>query len=104
MTVFKDYEGHQVVLTDLAEQHINSGHYEIRDLGVREVIEGALAYPDIVTSHNQALHYFQMRLNTQFGDKYIRVVVTEDAGARYVRTAYITSRVGRGVVVWERET
>jgi hypothetical protein len=102
MTVFTDYEGQQIVLTDLVEQHITSGHYEIRDLGIREVIEGTLAHPDIVTSHNRALHYFRMRLNTQFGDKYIRVVVSEDAGTRHVRTAYITSRVGRGVVVWER--
>ena len=71
MTVFTDYEGQQIVLTDLVEQHITSGHYEIRDMGVREVVEGALAYPDIVMSHNRALHYSRMRLNTQFGDKYI---------------------------------
>ena len=104
MQVFRDYGGRQVVLTDAAERHILSGHREIAVLGPYEVIGETLDWPDIVVSYNRALQYFRMWPNTPFGDKYVRVVVVEDGEARYVRTAYLTGRVVKGEVVWERET
>ena len=104
MRVFLDYGGRQVILTDAAEQHVLSGHPEIGVLGPYRTIRETLASPDIVVNYRDALQYFRMWPGTPFGDKYVRVVVTEDGEARYVRTAYLTSRVAKGAVVWERGT
>ncbi len=41
-----------------------------------------------------------MYMSTPFGDKYVRVVVVEEDGTRYVRTAYVTGRIVKGQVVW----
>ena len=103
MMIFEDFQGRQVILTALAERHIVSGHHEIAELGIHQVIEETLISPDIVVRRNRAFHYYRMRLNTPFGDKYVRVVVTEYQNARHVRTAFITSRIAEGEVVWERE-
>jgi hypothetical protein len=104
MQIFQDYGGHQVLLADFAEQHIIDGHYEIAELGLYEVVGEILASPDIVVSYNRALHFFRMYSGTEFGDKYVRVVVTENDEARHVRTAFITSRVVKGSLIWKRET
>ena len=104
MRAFQDYEGRQIILTDFAEQHILFGHREIAAVGSYRAIGETLAAPDIVVSCNRALQYFRMYPDTPFGDKYVRVVVTEDGGAKYVRTAYITGRVVKGDVIWQRQT
>lgn len=104
MRVFLDYGERQVILTDAAEQHISSGHQEIGVLGPSRIIGETLASPDVVVNYSGALHYSRMWTGTPFGDKYVRVVVAEDGEARYVRTAYLTGRVVKGAVVWERET
>ena len=104
MQVFQDYGGRQVVLTDVAERHITSGHREISALGTYKVIGETLDRPDIVVIYNRALQYYRMWPGTPFGDKYVRVVVAEDGEARYARTAYLTGRVVKGTVIWERET
>ena len=101
---FVDFEGRTVILTAFAGHHILTEHYEIGELGLHRVIEETLASPDVVVRRNRALHYFRMRPSTQFGDKYARVVVTEEQGTRYVRTAFVTGRIVKGEVVWERET
>ncbi len=99
-----DHEGRQIILTDVAEQHILSGHPEIVAVGSHRVIGETLAAPDIVVSSNRALQYFRMYPDTPFGGKYVRVVVTEDGGVKYVRTAFITGRVVKGDTIWERQT
>ena len=103
MQIFRDYGGRQLVLTDFAEEHILGGHYEIGVLGLYRDLEETLASPNIVVGYGQALHYFRMYRGTPFGDKYVRVVVTGDDEAGYIRTAFITGRVVKGSVLWEKE-
>lgn len=102
MQTFQDYGGRQVVLTEFAEQHIVGGHREIGVLGLYKVIGETVASPDLVVSYSRALHYFRMYRNTPFGDKYVRVVATEADNVRYIRTAFVTGRVVKGLVIWER--
>ncbi len=104
MQIFQDYGGRQLVLTDYDEQHILGGHYEIGELGTYKVLEETLGSPDIVVSFRQALHYFRMYRDTLFGDKYVRVVVTKGDDVGYIRTAFVTGKVVKGSVIWEKET
>lgn len=103
MRTFQDYSGRQVILTESAEQHILTGHYEIGELGPYRVLGETLASPDIVLSYNRAIHYYRMYRDTPFGEKYVRVVVSEVDGTMYLRTAFVTGRVVKGLVIWERE-
>ena len=49
------------------------------------------------------MHYFRMYRDTPFGDKYVRVVVTEGDEVGYIRTAFVTGRVVKGSVIWTKE-
>ena len=102
MKTFEDYERRQVVLTAHDEQHIVTGHYEISVLGSDRVIRETLASPDVVVNVNQSLQYLRVYRDTPFGDKYVRLVVVESEGVWYLRTAFITARIAKGRVIWER--
>ena len=103
MRVFKDYEGRLVTLSDSAERHIAVEHPDISVFGINYAIGETLESPEIVIYSGRAYHYFRMFPNTIYHDKYVKVVIETENGGRYVRTAYPTRRLVRGLVIWERE-
>ena len=95
MRVFQDYEGRHITLTDSAERHIAVEHADIVAFGICYAIGETLRSPEIVIHAGRAYHYFRMFPNTTYHDKYVKVVVETENGARYARTAYPTRRLVR---------
>lgn len=98
----RDYEGHTIRLTGERLAHILA-HPEMT--GMDEMVEEALATPDRVVqspSDSNVRLYYRYFPTARMGDKFLCVVVkmaTEDA---FIITAYVTDRIKRGRVVWER--
>jgi len=97
-----DYQDRLIRLTDERWQHILN-HPEM--IGQRERLVETMADPDFVitTVKDNAVHVYQrLYENTPVTRKYLSVAVKlldEDA---FVLTAFFTSRLKKGTILWQR--
>ena len=101
--MFEDYQGRQFILTDSAEEHISDEHPEIVTIGIYDALRETVSSPDVVIYSGKAYHYFRMRHNPPYANKYVKVVVETENGDLYIRTAYPTGRLIGGTVIWEQK-
>ena len=76
MQIFIDYQGREITLTDETIDHITLAHPEIIRLGIEDIVTRTLQSPEVVTpSRPRMFVYHRMYMDTEYGDKYGRVVV-----------------------------
>lgn len=102
MTVFTDYAGRSVRLTDERRAHLLS-HAEMAE--VEASLGDALAKPEIVTrsrSDDTVLLYYRGVSSHAFGVKWLCVVVKLRDADAFVITAYLTAKIKQGDIVWTK--
>ena len=75
--------------------------------GLREVLADTLREPEMVVesaSDAEARLYYRFYRRTMVGGKHLCVVVKTRRDDAFVVTAYLTDRVKRGIIVWQRES
>ena len=100
LEVLSDYQGRAVRLTGERWAHILD-HPEM--VGQRERLVEALAEPDIVIAtltDEAVLAYHRLYETTPVTRKYLVVVVKTAPEDAFILTAYFTSRLKKGQVVW----
>lgn len=100
--VFTDYQGRQIRLTDERWQHILA-HPEMVEQHDRLV--KTLADPDFVvaTVKDTSVHTYQrLYESTPVTRKYMTVAVKVLAADAFVLTAFFTSRLKKGEILWQR--
>lgn len=102
MTLFRDYAGRTVRLTDERRRHLLS-HPEIA--GLEPLLERAIAAPERVVrsrTDGTVLLYYRDALTVQFGAKLLCVVVKHQPADSFVITAYLTDKIKAGETLWTR--
>ena len=103
MVVVRDYEGRAIRLTDERWAHI-SEHPEMSNM--RAAIEETLQGPEVVVqsaSEPQARLYYRFYHRTPVGGKYLCAVVLVRDSDAFLVTAYLTDRIKRGQILWQRK-
>ena len=98
--VLTDHEGRAIRLTEERWAHVLD-HPEMVDQ--RERLEETLAEPDMVVAtvtDSKVLAYHRLYEATPVTRKYLVVVVKLEPGDAFVLTAYFSSRLKRGQIVW----
>ncbi len=98
--ILSDYQDRAVRLTDERWAHILD-HPEM--IGQHERLIETLAQPDIVVAtiaDETVLAYHRMYEKTPVTRKYLVVVVKMGSDDAFILTAYFTSRLKRGQIVW----
>ena len=106
MQEFIDYEGRVIILSDESERHLAQEHIEVPRIGLAAVLRGTLADPDVVIASrrdSRGALYYRLRSEDPFAGKYVCVVVKYLENESYIWTAYVTSRIRDGRVIWTRE-
>ena len=102
MTLFTDYAGRAVRLTDERRAHLLS-HPEMVQLEPR--LAEVVASPAVVvrSRSDAAVYLYYMPVVTeQFGDKLLCVVIKHPPGDAFVITAYLTDKMKAGETTWTR--
>ena len=102
MRVLNDYQGRSVRLTDERLAHILE-HPEMAS--VASWIDETLADPDTVAesvSDPLVALYYRWYTTTPVGPKWLCIVVKVELADAFVITAYLTDRIKRGAVLWQR--
>lgn len=97
-----DHEGRPIRLTEERLSHILA-HPEM--VGMEDAIAEGLTSPERVIespSDSAVRLYYRRFPATRVGDKFLCVVVKIQTGDAFVITAYLTDRMRRGRVLWER--
>ena len=103
MQVFTDFEGREIILSDDSERHIVEDHPEIFRIGITQTLNEILKEPDVVMSSRRDLRgalYYKLRNTSPYQDRYVCVVVKFLEDEIYIWTAYITTRIRGGRVLW----
>lgn len=100
--ILEDHQGRQVRLTEERWQHILS-HPEMT--GQREKIVETLSAPEVVmaTPKDTDVHiYHRLYETTPVTRKYVAVAVKYLSADAFILTAYFTSRVRKGTLIWQK--
>jgi hypothetical protein len=101
--ILLDYQKHPVRLTTERLEHILM-HPEMSSMLTE--IEAALSEPDYVIrsrSDESALLHFRYYRATIVGDKWLSVVVKYQEQDAFVVTAFLTNKLHKGDIVWQRK-
>jgi hypothetical protein len=104
VTVLLDYRGIEIRLTEERLAHMRDVHPEI--MANEGFIAETLADPDLVVQSGSdvAAHLYYRRYQVaNLGEKHMCVLVQTTVESPFVLTAYLTDRVKKGEVLWERE-
>ena len=104
MRTIRDYSGRIVRLTEERFAHIRE-HPEME--GLEDAIDTAVENPLTVIrsrSDSDVELYYDYVYTMYFDDKYLCVVVKTVAEDSFVITAYLTDKVKKGDVIWERNS
>ena len=94
MRIFIDHQGREIVLTDEAIEHITVAHPEIIRLGLEDFITLTLEAPEAVTpSRPTVFMYHRMFRNTEYGDKYGRVIVKILDDEAFILTVFLSNQI-----------
>ena len=104
MQIFKDYEGREIRLTDERLRHIEAEHPSV--LAIDNGILNTLMSPEVVRYSIQSTDvrvYYRWYTGTIYGDKYVCVVAVVLDNDAWIVTSYLTDKIKRGELIWERE-
>jgi len=99
--LFKDYRGRIIRFSEERIRHIEV-HFEMRDF--ESYVEETLLKPQIVVRSNrdeEAALYYRYYFGTKIGDKWICIVVKDDDEEPFGLTAYFTTKIKKGEIVWK---
>lgn len=102
MTIFKDYFGRNIRLTDNRWEHILT-RAEMVDQ--KEKIKETLLNPDKIKSSKhdpEVLLYYRLYDKTPVAKKYLMVAVKIENGGGFILTSFFTDKIKAGETVWER--
>lgn len=102
MTLFTDYAGRAVRLTDERRAHLLQ-HPEMADL--EPLLPHAIASPDVVvrsSTDDTVLLYYRQAATATFGDKLLCVVIKHLPDDAFVITAYLTDKIKTGDTLWTK--
>jgi hypothetical protein len=102
MKTLVDYQGRRIRLTAERLQHILQ-HPEMANM--EQELEQTLSNPERVVQSNSdetARLYYRFQTGTQFGDKWLCVVV-KYTDEPFVLTAYLTDAIKRGAELWRKK-
>ncbi len=97
-----DFQSQVIRLTDERLAHILE-HPEMAE--TVSAIPEKLLYPDVVTisqSDDSVRLYYRRFLFTPVGDKLVCVVTKLSDGDCFIITAYLTDKIKRGDILWQR--
>jgi hypothetical protein len=100
MTLFHDFDGLAIRLTDERRSHILE-HPEMREMEL--AIEETLLHPERVVqslSDPDVRLYYRFYFRTVVGGKFLCVVVKIGEAGAFVLTAYLTDRIKEGERLW----
>ena len=100
MPILRDYRDREIRFTDERLAHAFE-HPELR--GLESSVSESLEKPDVVVvsrADSQVCLYYRLYNHPRLGEKYICVVVKENASDSFVITAYLTDRVKAGERLW----
>jgi hypothetical protein len=103
MTVWSDYQGRPVRLTDERQRHILD-HIEL--VAVQAEIQRTVHEPELVirsVSDEDATLSYRYQRDTLVGDKWLCVVIKYQTDDAFVLTAYLTDKVKKGEQLWPKE-
>jgi len=103
MTIFKDYKGRSIRLSDERVHHLETQHPEM--INQLERISEILMGPDrIVQSRtDESVELFYKRYPiTPVSEKFLCVVVKTLLSGSFIITAYYTDTIKKGAVLWEK--
>jgi len=102
VTVYTDYNGRKVRLTDERRAHLLT-HPEMVLLEPR--LADAIASPEVVVrsgTDETVLLYYRGEFTEQFGAKLLCVVIKHLPEDSFVITAYLTDKIKAGATLWTR--
>ncbi len=100
--MFRDMFGRKIELSQECWRHVSETHPEVRTR--IDLIKKTLTMPDIVkrSVHAPNVPLFYKYYEYLYNGKYIYVVIKILDEGRFISTAYITSKIKRGEVVWTK--
>ena len=105
LDTYYDFQGQAIRLTQRQWSHIISRRSYMA--GMREAIRGTLQDPEEVRRSrrdpNSVLLYYRRYSNTPAGDKLVCVVVKFLENDAFVLTAYPTTMIKAGELIWRKE-
>jgi len=99
---YPELEGKVVNLGEKEEDHINDFHPEINEENIKET----LLEPDEVRKSKKKVDtkiYWKKRLNRFGKTRYTGVVVKNRADGKWIDTAYTTSRIKKGDLIYPKQ-
>ena len=103
MTIFKDYKGRSIRLSDERVHHLETQHPEM--INQLERISEILMGPDriVQTRTDESVELFYKRYPiTPVSEKFLCVVVKTLLSGSFIITAYYTDTIKKGAVLWEK--
>jgi hypothetical protein len=103
MEVVNNYLGKPIRITSERMAHIKE-HPEMAEMA--GAIQVTLQAPEKVVqsqSDGKANLYYRSYPNTPVGEKYLCVVVKEGLTDSFLLTAYLTDRIKKGEILWNRK-
>ena len=104
MDILKDYRGSKIRLTEERKAHILE-HPEMEDMqtGIHDTLLNPQCVVQSASDAGTNL-YYRYYAKTAVRGKYLCVVVKIAEDDMFVLTAYLTNKIKRGEILWEKKT
>jgi len=97
---FTDYRGKTIRFSEERIRHIEE-HFEMKHF--EDHVQETLLHPQTVIQSNrdqEASLYYRFYMGTRIGNKWLCIVVKEDDDDPFALTAYFTTKLKKGEIIW----